>query len=419
MNPTSKTIAIFLLFFVHSLLSGCFGNQNDNLLTAQSNGNATGFFQTGRGSLSGYIVSESYNSLNSPERALTSTPNVQVSLLENGSFAFTNQAGYFEFNNIPPGTYTLIAKRNDPSGIKFINTFSADVIADKKNEIRSSLSLKKSAAIEGRIKTSDNADASSFTITVEDLPAYTQSASYGYFSLDEIPSSQTIYIKISKSGYKTRRYGPFNLLEGQKYFPAEDILIETDGAAGALLSGKITDSKTGNAIDKVFIRAYDAASGTKLPDRAVYSDINGNYSFSITNSKKYTLEFSKENYYTYTRTFTAGAESAFYIDASLSASISGSSYYTITGRIYAIASGQSVANARIYTRPSAGSSASDQSGKYSLTLPAGSYTLSTACYGYGDSKVTINVDPAEGAVTSEVDIGLSSINGAGPYQVFG
>ncbi len=420
MRSTTKILALFLLFFAHSLLSGCFGNQDDNLLTAQSAGGSNnGLFQTGLGSLSGYIVSESYNNLNSPRPALASTPGVRVSLLENGSFAFTNQSGYFEFNNIRPGSYTLIAKRNDPTGIKFINTFSASIVADKKTEITSSLSLKKSGAIEGRIRTSDNADASSFIITIEDLPVYTRSGQGGYFLLDEVPSAQTIYIKLSKNGYKTRRYGPFNILAGQKYFPAEDILMESDAAAGALMSGTATDAKTGAVIEGVFVRAYDAASGTRLPDRAVYTDINGSYSFFVENSKKYTLEFSKENYYTYTQTLTTGAESAFYANAALSGSTVDSSYYTITGRVYDTVSGQAVANARIYTRPSAAAAASDPSGKYSISLAKGSYTLSAACYGYGESNVTISVDPGAGAVTSEVNIGLLAKAGGGFYQVFG
>jgi len=420
MRSTIKISALFLLFFAHSLLSGCFGNQDDNLLKTQSGGGAgTGLFQTGLGSLSGYIVSESYNNLSSPRPALTSTPGVRVSLLENGSFVFTNQSGYFEFNNILPGSYTLIAKRNDPVGVKFINTFSASVTADKKTELTSSLSLKKSASIEGRVRTSDNADASSFIVTVEDLPVYTRTGAGGYFLLDEVPAAQTIYVKLSKNGYKTKRYGPFNILAGQKYYPAEDILMETDAAAGAMMSGTATDAKTGAALAGVFVRAYDAAAGTKLPDRAVYTDTKGSYSFRVDNSKKYALEFSKENYFTYTRTITTGAESVFYADAALSASALASSYYTITGRVYDAASGQALANARLGTQPSAGTASSDASGNYSMTLTRGTYTLSTVCYGYGDSTITIGVDPGAGAVTSEVNVGLSVKAGGGFYQLFG
>lgn len=420
MRPTLKIITLLLLLFTPSLFSGCFGNQDDNLLTAQSNGGAnTGLFQTGLGSLSGYIVSESYNNLNSPARALTSTPRVKVSLLENGSFAFTDQSGYFEFTNIKPGTYTVIARRNDPNGVKFINSFNADIAADKKNELRSSLSLKKAAAIEGRIKTSDNADASSFVITVENLPVHTTSAAGGYFLLDEVPSAQDIYLRISATGYQTRRYGPFNLIEGRRYFPAEDILIEKISGSGAILSGKTTDIKTGASLTGVFVRAYDASSGSRLPERAVYSDINGDFSFPVDNSKKYTIEFSKENYYTYVQTLTTGGESAFYTPAALTGSAVESSYRTISGRVYDTASGLAVANARIYTRPSAASASSDRAGKYSLSLASGTYTLSTSCYGYSDSNITINVDPAAGIVTSEVNIGLSAKSGSSLNQVFG
>ncbi|HOD41696.1 MAG TPA: hypothetical protein PKL57_14135, partial [Candidatus Wallbacteria bacterium] len=212
----TRPAAILLILFLIAA-GGCFANQDDGVLQSQLNDPLDpGAVKTGRGTLAGFVVSDANNRFGAANLALASVEKAVITLVETGLFTYTDSYGYYEFQGLAPGSYTVLAKRNDTEGSAYINYTAASVRPDEKS-LQQTIVLKKSASIAGRVVTLNGTGASGFLISVENFPAAAISSEEGHFRLDAAPAEQDIYLLITGFGYKAERYGPLKISESKLY----------------------------------------------------------------------------------------------------------------------------------------------------------------------------------------------------------
>lgn len=407
---------VILLILFLTAAGGCFGNQDDGALLSQLVDPLNpGAVKTGRGTLGGFVVSDANNRFGAPARALASVEKAVISLVETGLFTYTDSYGYYEFQGLVPGSYTVLARRNDTEGSAYLNYTNASVRPDEKT-LQQTIVLKKSASLSGRIVTSNGAGASGFLISIENFPAGALSSSEGHFRLDAAPAEQDIYLLITRDGYKSKKYGPLTISESKLYSINENITMETVSAETSAITGSISDGSTGSAIPSVFIKLYEAAGGVKTLYKTAYADIAGKFSIGAEANKSYIIELAKQDYFNATAQISLTSNAPVKLDLKLIRAKSDISYFIISGKV-TDSSGIAVSGAKISSVPYSEQVLSGPDGAYKLRISEGIYDIYASSPGSLQAVSRINARLSAGG--AEINFTLQKGNSTALYLLNG
>ncbi|OQA77097.1 MAG: hypothetical protein BWY32_02635 [bacterium ADurb.Bin243] len=389
----TRPAAILLILFLIAA-GGCFANQDDGVLQSQLNDPLDpGAVKTGRGTLAGFVVSDANNRFGAANLALASVEKAVITLVETGLFTYTDSYGYYEFQGLAPGSYTVLAKRNDTEGSAYINYTAASVRPDEKS-LQQTIVLKKSASIAGRVVTLNGTGASGFLISVENFPAAAISSEEGHFRLDAAPAEQDIYLLITGFGYKAERYGPLKISESKLYSINENITIEPVSAETSSIKGAVSDASTGIAVPSVFIKLYESAGGVKTLYSTAYTDSAGKFSISAAVYKNYIIELAKQDYFSATSQASLTSAVPLTLDLKLVRAKSDISGFIISGKV-TDSSGAAVSGAKISSVPYSEQVLSGPDGTYKLRVSEGIYDIYASSPGSLEAAARVNARLSE------------------------
>ena len=250
---------------------------------------------------------------------------------------------------------------------------------------------KKEVTISGYIKSTSGSKISNASVklkkngyTVES----TKTNSNGWYSISVEKGEYKI--QISKDGYETKNVDVTLNKSDSKNFNLTPIPTYT-------VSGTVKD-ESDNALSGVTVKVKNGSS--------VKTGANGKYSFWLKNGS-YTLTFSKSGYNTKDVTVKVnGSNTTKDIKLELTPTTTQADKYTVSGTI-TDSRNNYLKGVTVTATPKSGGSAvtatTDSSGKYSLSLKDGKYTLKFSLSGYVTVTDTITVDG------DDVPIGVRSL----------
>jgi len=202
-------------------------------------------------------------------------------------------------------------------------------------------------------------------------------------------------------------------------FISLDGIISFAQSGDAMISGRVTDMRTGEPLVKAFVMA-DMLEGRNLVTRA---DSSGFYQLDKLSSGMYELSAFAFGYYlqVYPETLDVGmGDTITGIDFELYTMPTGA----ISGRVTDSITGESIANARIFVHNIQGCEKSlafsDSSGYYFIDkLQEGSYRASAFARGYKPLKYFTSIEVIADSVNSGVDFQMKSKSNQREGKIFG
>ena len=288
--------------------------------------------------------------------------------------ATTNYAGYFSLS-VKAGTYTLTLSKQG------YQTSTTQVKVDPGENQSVVFTLTESTAtITGRVTDAETGDpVSGATITAGSEQTTTDSG--GSFSLGVDATSYTL--TVSKQGYQTST--PLRVTVG----PGEtQNVIITLTKSTATINGRVTDAESGDPVRGVTVTTDGGQTTT---------DTDGSFSLSVVVGT-HTLTLRKEGYDTNTLQVNVSPGETKDVHATLSESSS-----TITGTVTDAKTGNPINGATI--KVNGEQATTDSGGSFSLSVKAGTYTMTITQQGYKTSTNPITVDPG---TTKNVPMIISS-----------
>jgi len=153
----------------------------------------------------------------------------------------------------------------------------------------------------------------------------------------------------------------------------------SEGTGAATITGKITDSVTGNGLVKAKLTAdkYDIVQ---------YSDTNGNYQLGNLASGTYTITASASGVASKSQTVTVSRGQTVTLNFLLGPA------YKVTGKVTDSVSGLPIAGATVSANPGGYLALTGSDGSYTLSdVTAGTYTLTASSIGYDSQSKTVVV----------------------------
>ena len=288
--------------------------------------------------------------------------------------ATTNYAGYFSLS-VKAGTYTLTLSKQGYQA----STTQVKVDPGENQSVVFTLT-ESTATITGRVTDAETGDpVSGATITAGSEQTTTDSG--GSFSLGVDATSYTL--TVSKQGYQTST--PLRVTVG----PGEtQNVIITLTKSTATINGRVTDAESGDPVRGVTVTTDGGQTTT---------DTDGSFSLSVVVGT-HTLTLRKEGYDTNTLQVNVSPGETKDVHATLSESSS-----TITGTVTDAKTGNPINGATI--KVNGEQATTDSGGSFSLSVKAGTYTMTITQQGYKTSTNPITVDPG---TTKNVPMIISS-----------
>ncbi|MCL5277796.1 MAG: carboxypeptidase regulatory-like domain-containing protein [Deltaproteobacteria bacterium] len=302
--------------------------------------------------------------------------------------------GDFRMNGVSQGKHEVDIEKTDASGRKFMAREYVDVTSGQTADM-GTVELQGTGAIDGGVSLSDKGAGNYLGITVyipdaENVALTDDGGAYAISGIE--PGTYTVVM--SMTGYISQTVAGVNVTSGS-ITKVPDVMLVPDAnysTTYGIVSGKVVDSANQQGVSGVIV----AVQGTSL---ATLTDQDGGFSLGLTGGK-WTIIASGDQYSVggVTVNVTVGNTVSATIQVS---KLSGYNTGIISGTVED-ENGAPVASAVIQSDPSNGSAFSDNNGLFSLTLPAGCYTLKVDKSGYTESDVLKCIDAGQSLTTGVI-----------------
>lgn len=189
--------------------------------------------------------------------------NISVTLVENGMTTTTDQDGYWSFEKVPVGHYTLKFERENTNPV----TMAVDIVAAAEKNIETIELIPNAASIEGNVSLNGLTDYSGITVRatadgMAELTTKTNAA--GYFYIGNVVTTETYTVHFEKSGWvsQTRQISGLEDLSINDITEANTVkLMDTTAPVLNSISVTVGNSELKGRKLNVYINATEEGSG--------------------------------------------------------------------------------------------------------------------------------------------------------------
>lgn len=301
---------------------------------------------------------------------------ITVKIISTGTSTITDSSGYFKFDSVTPGNYTL--EFSNPSYQTLTQTVT---VQNGKDLIIGNIQMTaKVGALSGRVINIDNGTpVPSATIRIIELNVSAPSDSNGYFSFTGVRIG-TYTIEGTAANYSTARTNNIVIVENQTTNMPDLRLSSSPGS----LAG-ICRNSAGSPLAGVSVTIME------LTGFSVLTDSSGAFTISSVQPGTYTIKFSLANY-------SDLIEQSVKINSNQITNMGIVTIFPIPGSV----SGKSTAGASVVLRGSSYSTTVNSSGAFAITnINPGNYTLDISLTNHTPVSLNISVSPNQNTDTGD------------------
>ncbi|MDP8241133.1 MAG: carboxypeptidase regulatory-like domain-containing protein [Candidatus Hatepunaea meridiana] len=292
---------------------------------------------------------------------------------DDGQATTTDNNGDYSFR-VQTGSHSITAQASGYSPIHQ----DVQVAAGAAKTVNFTLvALPAEGTVSGKVTDSQTGDAISGAAVSSDDGKSATTDNNGDYSFEVGTGSRTI--TVTADGYNTSNNAVLVTEDGSH--TVNFALTPSGGNETGTVSGRVTDSQTGNAISGAAISSDDGRSAT--------TDSTGNYSFEVGAGSR-TISVNANGYNTASQTAQVTDGGSHTANFALTPSGGGGETGTVSGRVTDSQTGNAIPGAAI-SSDDGNSATTDSTGNYSFEVGVGSRTITVNANGYNTASQTVQV----------------------------